>query len=159
MHPLPLNPEPLLALFMAKESARSLAGDLEERFQCVCQRKGWASAAIWFCWALLISLPLLIIEAMRARPIGPLPVHLHPIAYFSDDSELGDKRQVTQYEIQGLPPRERAWIANFGAPYRHDWRILRATDEVQGDWIGDHQSAKDAACSAIGEVSRLIPSG
>ena len=48
MRRLPFNPEPLLALFMSKENAGSLAGDLEERFQRVCQRKGWREATVWF---------------------------------------------------------------------------------------------------------------
>ena len=33
MQRLPFNPEPLLALFMAKQAAASLTGDLEERFR------------------------------------------------------------------------------------------------------------------------------
>jgi hypothetical protein len=37
MQRLPFNPEPLLALFMTKENAGSFAGDLDERFQRICQ--------------------------------------------------------------------------------------------------------------------------
>ena len=46
MHGLPINPEALLALFMTVENAGSLAGDLEERLQRMCQRKGRILAVI-----------------------------------------------------------------------------------------------------------------
>jgi hypothetical protein len=66
----PLNPEPLLAIFMAKESAGSIAGDLEERFGRSCQRKGRLQAMLWFWWALLISLPPIIIHALFMNRSG-----------------------------------------------------------------------------------------
>lgn len=64
MQRLPFNPEALLALFMPKESAVGLAGDLEERFQRIRQRKGWVRATAWFWWALLSSMPPVLIEAV-----------------------------------------------------------------------------------------------
>ena len=71
MHRLPLNPEPLLALFMRKESAGSLAGDIEERFQRMCADRGRAAAILWFWRALLISIPSITFAALdldRNRP-------------------------------------------------------------------------------------------
>ena len=49
---------------MTEENAGSLAGDLEEGFQRICQRKGWLSAAVWFWWALLASIPSLAITQL-----------------------------------------------------------------------------------------------
>jgi len=68
MHRLPFDPERLLALFMTKESAGSLAGDLEERFQRICHRKGRVRAVIWFWCELLLSLPSIVDAAMKPVP-------------------------------------------------------------------------------------------
>ena len=65
MHGLPINPEALLALFMTVENAGSLAGDLEERFQRVCRRQGSIRAILWFWWALLASIPSLVITQLQ----------------------------------------------------------------------------------------------
>ena len=65
MHGLPINPETLLALFMTVENAGSLAGDLEERFQRVCRRQGSIRAILWFWWALLASIPSLVITQLQ----------------------------------------------------------------------------------------------
>jgi len=72
MNRLPFNPEPLLACFMTKESVGSLAGDLEERFQGMWQRKGWISAALWFWFQLLLSLFSIATDALRWAPRTPL---------------------------------------------------------------------------------------
>ena len=71
MHRLQFNPEPLLAFFMTKENAGSLAGDLEERFHRDCRRKGRMRAAVWFWWALLASIPPIIIETLKSRRSAP----------------------------------------------------------------------------------------
>jgi hypothetical protein len=73
MQRLPFNPERLLAFFMTEENARSLAGDLEERFQWICQHEGWLSATAWFCRSFLWSLPPVVIEAMRPGPKTVMP--------------------------------------------------------------------------------------
>jgi hypothetical protein len=73
-----------------------------------------------------------------------LKLSLRRIAHIGDGPDIKNWKQVTQYEVQGLPIGERAWIANFGAPNRHNWRILRATNEVQSDWTGDYGSAQEA---------------
>jgi hypothetical protein len=72
MHRLPFNPEPLLTLFMTKENAGSLAGDLEEEFQKRCQCKGRVSAVICFWWALLISMPPLLLARLTGAETTPL---------------------------------------------------------------------------------------
>ena len=65
---LPFDPEPVLRLFMSEENAGSLVGDLEERFQCTCGRKGLATAMAWFGWALFLSIPPILLAALKARP-------------------------------------------------------------------------------------------
>jgi hypothetical protein len=72
------------------------------------------------------------------------PLSLHGVAYVGEGPVLSKRDRVTQYEVRGLPPEELAWIANFGAPYRQDWRILRARNGVQGDWAGQYESAEAA---------------
>jgi hypothetical protein len=105
--------------------------------------------------AILTAVDRIVSDLQKAKriPIAYQPpprthtdarLELRPVAYVGEGSDLTERNQVTQYEIQGLPPGDRAWIANFGAPYRNNWRILRATDEVQSDWTGDYGSAEDA---------------
>jgi hypothetical protein len=72
---------------------------------------------------------------------------LKPIADVGDGPDVRNWKEAIQYEVQGLPPAERAWIANFGAPNRQNWRILRATEGVQSDWTGDYGSAEEALVS------------
>ena len=72
MQHLPFNPERLLALFMTKENAGSLAGDLEERFQRIWRQKGRMRAASWFWWALLASMPPVMVHALN-RNSGSRP--------------------------------------------------------------------------------------
>jgi hypothetical protein len=70
---VPFNAERILAHFMAKESAEALAEDLEERFAQICSQSGRMPALLWFGWALIISLPPLIIPAL-ARTFTEEPV-------------------------------------------------------------------------------------
>jgi hypothetical protein len=78
--------------------------------------------------------------------LGNLVLTLRPMTYFGKGPNL-QRDHATQYEVQGLPPGERAWIANFGAPNRQNWRVLRATEQVQSDWTGDYRSAEEALAS------------
>jgi hypothetical protein len=73
-----------------------------------------------------------------------VPLSLRAIARAGDGSDIGNWTDVIQYEVQGLPFEERVWVANFGGPYRHDWRILRAKGGVQSDWTGHYESAEEA---------------
>jgi hypothetical protein len=53
--------------------------------------------------------------------------------------------QVVGYRVGGMPDGKTARIANFGAPKRNDWRIMRINaDNTQTDWTGNYQSAEDA---------------
>jgi hypothetical protein len=53
--------------------------------------------------------------------------------------------QVTGYRIGGMPDGKTARIANFGAPNRNDWRIMRINaDNTQTDWTGRYESIEDA---------------
>jgi hypothetical protein len=82
------------------------------------------------------------------------PLTIHAIAWVGDGPDATERTQVTQYEVRGgLPPGEQAWIANFGAPYRHDWQLLRARHGVQTDWTGHFESA-ESALAALEEEFR-----
>lgn len=53
--------------------------------------------------------------------------------------------QVTGYRVGGMPDGRTARIANFGAPNRNDWRIMRINaDNTQSDWSGNYESVEDA---------------
>jgi hypothetical protein len=86
------------------------------------------------------------------RTHANVPLTLRPLSYFGKGSEL-NRDQVTQYEVQGLPSGERALVANFGAPHRQNWKILRVTGEVQSDWTGDYGSVEEALRTVQKEFS------
>lgn len=69
---------------------------------------------------------------------------LHAIAHAGESLDLSERDEVIQFEVRGLPPREQAWIANFGSRYQESWRVLRAENGVQSDWTGDYNSADEA---------------
>jgi hypothetical protein len=53
--------------------------------------------------------------------------------------------QVIGYRVGGLPNGTTARIANFGAPNRDDWRVMRINaDNTQSAWTGHYQSVEDA---------------
>jgi hypothetical protein len=49
---------------------------------------------------------------------------LHEDAWFRDEDVFANG-QVTGYRVGGMPDGKTARIANFGAPNRNDWRIMR----------------------------------
>lgn len=51
--------------------------------------------------------------------------------------------EVIAYEVEPLPPGERASIAK----HHHTWQILRTRNGVQGDWTGGYKTAEDALAS------------
>jgi len=51
---------------------------------------------------------------------------------------------VIQYRVDGLPPGEDAFIANFGGCYEESWRVFRIKSGVAGRWDGYYQTADDA---------------
>jgi hypothetical protein len=155
MPKLPFKPEPLLTLLMTKENAESLAGDLEERFQNLCQHKGRTHARLWFWLALLISVPPFVVGALKSKtaPLAPtVTKHGGRMKYsFSvhEDAWLGDGPvfaggEVIGYRVGGMPKGQTARIANFGAPNRNDWMIMRIEGDKQTDWADHYESADDA---------------
>lgn len=53
--------------------------------------------------------------------------------------------QVTVYRVGGMPDGITARIANFGAPGRNDWRIMRINaDNTQSSWTGHYESVEEA---------------
>ena len=56
---------------------------------------------------------------------------------------------ICRYRVDGLPQGQEADIANFGAPYRDDWRLLTIRGGVQSPWIGHYVSADEALTSNI----------
>jgi hypothetical protein len=72
------------------------------------------------------------------------PLSLRAIARAGDGPDIRNWVEIIQYEVDGLPPGEQAWIANFGGSNRPSWRILRAKNEIQSDWTGDYNSAEGA---------------
>jgi len=69
---------------------------------------------------------------------------LHKDAWFRDEDVFADG-QVTGYRVGGMPDGKTARIANFGAPHRNDWRIMRINaDNTQTAWSGHYESADEA---------------
>ena len=67
-----------------------------------------------------------------------------------EDAWLGNgpvfaRGPVIVYRVGGMPDGKTARIANFGAPNRNDWRIMRINgDNTQTDWTGHYESVDDA---------------
>lgn len=69
---------------------------------------------------------------------------LHEDAWFREVS-ADTGRQVTGYRVGGMPDGRTARIANFGAPNRNDWRIMRInTDGTSTEWTGNYESLEEA---------------
>jgi hypothetical protein len=39
---------------------------------------------------------------------------------------------------------DKVQIANFGAPFRDDWRVLRTKNGISGDWMGNCATPEEA---------------
>ncbi len=69
---------------------------------------------------------------------------LHEDAWLRDGPVYASG-QVAGYRVGGMPNGKTARIANFGAPNRNDWRIMRINaDNTQTDWTGHYESVEDA---------------
>jgi hypothetical protein len=69
---------------------------------------------------------------------------LHKDAWLGDGAVYGNT-QAVGYRVGGMPDGTTARIANFGAPNRNDWRIMRIkADNTQSDWCGHYESLDDA---------------
>ena len=52
---------------------------------------------------------------------------------------------VMQYEIDGMPPGQKAFVANMEASQRPArWQILYVREGITGEWMGNHKTAADA---------------
>jgi hypothetical protein len=53
--------------------------------------------------------------------------------------------QAIGYRVGGMPDGKTARLANFGAPKRNDWQIMRINpDNTQSDWAGHYESVEEA---------------
>ncbi len=69
---------------------------------------------------------------------------LHEDAWVRKDSIFASG-EVFGYRVGGMADGTTARIANFGAPNRNDWRIMRINaDNTQTDWTGHYGSVEDA---------------
>jgi hypothetical protein len=69
---------------------------------------------------------------------------LHPDAWIREGSEFASG-EVVGYRVGGMPDGTTARIANFGAPNRDDWRVMRINpDNSQSDWTGNYKSFEAA---------------
>lgn len=79
-------------------------------------------------------------------------ITLHEDAWLRDGAVYAGG-EVTGYRVGGMSGGKWARIANYGAPNRNDWRLLRINaDNTQGKWTGQYDSAK-AALDAIQKES------
>jgi hypothetical protein len=72
---------------------------------------------------------------------------LHEDAWLRDGPVFasGEVIGYRVYRVGGLPDGKTARIANFGAPNRDDWRIMRVSvDDTQAEWTGHYTSVEDA---------------
>jgi len=68
------------------------------------------------------------------------------------DGPIFASGQVTAYRVGGMADGSTARIANFGAPARNDWRIMRINaNDSQSGWIGSYESVEEAL-AALQEV-------
>jgi hypothetical protein len=68
----------------------------------------------------------------------------------SGEGRVYGNGQVIQYRVVGLPRGDQAMIANFGAPERNEWKVLRVEDDAQGEWTGEYKSAE----AALAEIQK-----
>jgi hypothetical protein len=68
---------------------------------------------------------------------------LHADAWLRDGSNFASG-DVTGYRVTGMPDGAWARIANFGAPNRNDWRIMRINGDTRSEWTGHHEGAQVA---------------
>jgi len=61
------------------------------------------------------------------------------------DGPIFASGQVTGYRVGGMADGSTARIANFGAPARNDWRIMRINaDNTQSGRTGSYESVEEA---------------
>jgi hypothetical protein len=83
------------------------------------------------------------IDGETLPPVVKMKLTLHEIGWVSDGLISGSGT-VYQYRVGNMPPGYQALIANFGAPNRNDWKIMRIDDDAQEKWNGSYPSAEEA---------------
>jgi hypothetical protein len=61
------------------------------------------------------------------------------------------KGPTIQYRVGGLPPEERAFIANFGRGHKDSWRVFHTKRGIDAHWKGDYKTADDALAALQNE--------
>ena len=83
---------------------------------------------------------------------------IHADAWFRNGSKYVGGL-VTGYRVGGMSDGGTARIANFGAPNRNDWQILRINaDNTQNDWTGHYESFEDALTAPAARLPLAFPS-
>jgi hypothetical protein len=76
----------------------------------------------------------------------------HEIARSRDEPVIGTKGPIIQYSVGGLPPEEKAFIANFGGSlYEESWRVFHTKQGIEAHWNGDYKTADDALAALQNE--------
>ncbi len=75
---------------------------------------------------------------------------LHVIAKTGSGPDLRNWQRVVQYEVKGLPKGEEAWIGETHG----NWRLLRSSNAVMGNWTGEYNSAEEALKALEGMLNQ-----
>jgi hypothetical protein len=66
---------------------------------------------------------------------------------------MGAKVPLIHYRVDGLPPEEKAYIANFGGfPCEDRWRVFHIKRGIKAHWDGDYKTADDALAALQSEI-------
>lgn len=62
---------------------------------------------------------------------------------------------IMQYEVEGMPIGQKAFVANMEASQRPArWQVLRVKGGLSRGWRGDHKTAADALEALQKELNR-----
>jgi len=76
----------------------------------------------------------------------------HEIVRFRDGpTMIGTKGPIIRYRVGGLPPEERAFIANFRDGHEDSWRVFHTKRGIDAHWKGDYKTADDALAALQNE--------
>ena len=70
--------------------------------------------------------------------------------------QQSQRTQTTGYRVGGMPTGREAFIINFGAPRRQDWRVLPCKDGVSGKRFGHFASADDDLAAVAGSLTNSV---
>src|ERR1700675_2663827 len=81
--------------------------------------------------------PCLRFDATMLLLEGNTMITMNPSGWAGTGSESVCKTGIIiGYEVVGLPPTDRAYIANDGWNQEH-WQTLRVKDGISSSWMGD----------------------